>query len=115
MSIDKMEKEHFVLITYARQGYKDVEQFRIMLSSLISSLGPEKDIVIDFGTTKALTSPEIGAVARLAEGLKETARFVRLVPSDSLHKQFSSLNLSKIEHLTIYKNRQNFADHVMKM
>ena len=115
MAMEKSEKDHFVYITYSRQGYKDVEQFRTTLSALLSDKASEKDIVIDFGLSKYLTSPEIGAIVRLAQGLAASTRILRIIPSEALYKQLSSLNLTNLEHLTIYKDRQDFADQLSKM
>jgi hypothetical protein len=115
MAIEKTEKEHFVYITYARQGYKDVDQFRTTMSSILSDRASEKDIVIDFGVCRYLTSPEIGSMVRLANALVGTSRFVRVIPSEDLHKQLSSINLTRLDHLAIYKNRQDFAEQLKKM
>jgi len=115
MTIEKSEKDHFVLIKYARQGFKDIEQLRTMLSGIQSDTGSEKDIVIDFGASKYLTSPEIGCIVRLAHGLVGSSRILRVIPSEGLYKQLSSLNLAKLDHLTIYENREDFADHLKKM
>jgi hypothetical protein len=115
MTIEKSEKDHFVYITYARQGYKDIDQFRVMMSNILSDRASEKDIVIDFGVSKYLTSPEIGAMVRLANGLVGSSRIVRVIPSESLYKQLLSINLTKLEHFTVYKDRQEFAEQLKKM
>jgi hypothetical protein len=112
MTIEKTEKEKFVYITYARQGIIDVEQFKQTLSSLSSNRESTKDIIIDFGVCKILTSPEIGALVRLSNDLKSSPRIVRVIPSDELYKQFVSVNLTQLDHLTIYKNRQDFTDRL---
>lgn len=115
MSIEKAEKDHFIYITYSRQGFKDIEQFRTMLSGIQSDIGSEKDIVIDFGATKYLTSPEIGSIVRLANGLVGSSRILRVIPCEGLYKQLSSLNLTNLDHLTIYKSRQEFIDQLKEM
>jgi hypothetical protein len=115
MALEKTEHAQFIYITYSRQGYKDVEQFRITLSSLMSDRTSEKDIVIDFGTSKLLTSPEIGSVVRLAQGIAGTSRFLRVIPGEGLYKQLTALNLTHLSHLAIYKTREDFAEQLKKM
>jgi hypothetical protein len=115
MTIEKSEKNHFVYVTYFRQGFKDIEQFRTMLSGIQSDTSSEKDIVVDFGVSKYLTSPEIGSIVRLANSLVGSARILRVIPCEGLYKQLSTLNLTKLDHLTIYKNREDFTDQLKKM
>jgi hypothetical protein len=112
MTIEKSEKEKFVYITYARQGIIDVDQFKQVLASLASDRETTKDIIIDFGACKILTSPEIGSLVRLSTQLKGSPRIVRVIPSDELYKQFASVNLTSLDHLVIYKNRQDFKDRL---
>jgi hypothetical protein len=112
MTIEKSEKEKFVYFTYARQGYKDVELFKSSMSVELSKTDSIKDIIIDFGLCKYLTSPEIGALVRLANALKGSPRIVRVIPCDELYKQISSINLTNLEHLIVYKNRQEFTDQL---
>jgi len=112
MAVEKIEKDNFVYVTYDRQGFKDVEHFKASLSNLANDKAATKDIIVDFRTAKYLTSPEIGALVRLANQLHGTQRIVRVIPSDELFKQFSSVNLTAVDRLTIYKNRQDFSDHL---
>jgi hypothetical protein len=112
MSIEKSEKGKFIYITYARQGYKDVEQFKNVLGAELADRESTKDIIIDFGLCKYLTSPEIGTLVRLANNLKASPRIVRVIPCDELYKQISSINLTNLDHLIVYKNRQDFADQL---
>jgi hypothetical protein len=112
MAIEKSEKEKFIYITYSRQGYKDVELFKSALGAELSNRESTKDIIIDFGLCKYLTSPEIGTLVRLANGLKGSPRIVRVIPCDELYKQISSINLTNLDHLIVYKNRQDFADQL---
>jgi hypothetical protein len=115
MTLEKIEKEHFVYINYSRQGYKDVDLFRATLAAFRSEAGSEKDIVIDFGNSRYLTSPEIGSMIRLAQGLVEKSRILRIIPCEELYRQLSSLNLTHLDHLMIYKNRDEFAEQLKKM
>jgi hypothetical protein len=112
MAIEKSEKEKFVYFTYARQGYKDVELFKSSMAAELANRESTKDIIIDFGMTRYLTSPEIGTLVRLANSLKGSPRLVRVIPSDDLFKQISSINLTSLEHLIVYKNRQEFTDQL---
>jgi hypothetical protein len=112
MTIEKNEKGKFIYITYARQGITDVEQFKQVLAGLTFDREATKDIIIDFGNCKILTSPEIGALVRLSTQLKGSPRIVRVIPSDELYKQFVSVNLTSLDHLTIYKNPQDFKDQL---
>jgi hypothetical protein len=112
MTLERSEKEKFVYFIYVRQGYKDVELFKSSLASELANRESTKDIIIDFGVCKYLTSPEIGVVVRLVEGLKGSPRIVRVIPSDELYKQLSSINLTNLGNLVIYKNRQEFADQL---
>jgi hypothetical protein len=112
MTIEKVDKGNFTYITYTRQGFKDVELFKATLSGLGVDKEATKDIIIDFRAMKYLTSPELGALVRLANQLKGSPRIVRAIPGDDLYKQFSSVNLTIIAGLTIYKNRQDFADQL---
>jgi hypothetical protein len=114
MAIEKTEKENYIYITYSRQGILDVEKFKQLLAGLVSDHEKTKDIIIDFGVCKTLTSPEIGAVVRLANQLKGSPRILRVVPSDELYKQFVSVNLTSLDYLSIYKNRQEFLDQLKK-
>jgi hypothetical protein len=115
MTLEKSEKEKFVYFTYTRQGYKDVDQFKSAMSAEMSVLGSSKDIIIDFGVCKYLTSPEIGTLVRLANGLKGSPRMVRVIPSDDLYKQIAAINITNLDHLIIYKNRQDFAEQLKRM
>ena len=115
MTIEKTEKDHFIYITYARQGSKDIEQFRTMLSGIQSEKRSEKDIIIDFGARKYLASPEIGSIVRLAQGLVGSSRILRIIPCEGLYEQLSSLYLTNLDNLTIYKNRDDFTDQLKKM
>ncbi len=112
MTVEKMEKDSFIFVTYARQGFKDVELFKTTLSSIAADKEASKDIIVDFRAAKYLTSPELGALVRLANQLRGTPRIVRVIPSDELYKQFSAINLTQVDRLTIYKNRQDFADQI---
>jgi hypothetical protein len=112
MAVEKIEKDNFVYVTYDRQGFKDVENFKVSLSNLASDKTATKDIIVDFRAAKYLTSPEIGALVRLANQLRGTQRIVRVIPTDELFKQFSSVNLTTVDRLTIYKNKQDFTDHL---
>jgi hypothetical protein len=112
MAIEKSEKEKFIYITYSRQGFKDVEQFKSVLGAELLNRESTKDIIIDFGLCKYLTSPEIGTLVRLANALKVSPRIVRVIPCDELYKQISSINLTNLDHLIVYKNRQDFADQL---
>jgi hypothetical protein len=112
MTIEKSEKEKFVYFTYARQGYKDVELFKSAMSVELAKTDSTKDIIIDFGLCKYLTSPEIGTLVRLANGLKASPRIVRAIPCDELYKQISSINLTNLDHLIVYKNRKEFTDQL---
>jgi hypothetical protein len=49
---------------------------------------------------------------RLANNLKGSPRIVRVIPGDELYKQISSINLTNLEHLVVYKNRQDFAQQL---
>jgi hypothetical protein len=112
MSLERSEKEKYVYFTYTRQSYKDVDQFKSALAAEMSVFKSEKDIIIDFGVCKYLTSPEIGTLVRLANGLKGSLRIVRVIPCDELHRQLSSINLTALEHLIVYKSREEFADQL---
>jgi hypothetical protein len=112
MSLERSEKEKFVYFAYSRQGVKDVDQFKSAMSAEMGVFESDKDIIIDFGACKYLTSPEIGTLVRLANGLKGSLRIVRVIPSDELHRQLSSINLIALEHLIVYKNREEFADQL---
>ena len=112
MTIGRSEKEKFVYFTYGREGYKDVELFKNALAAEMCIEGSTKDIIIDFGTCKYLTSPEIGSFVRLANSFKGAPRIVRVIPCDDLYKQLSSINITDLEHLIIYKNRQDFTDQL---
>ena len=112
MSIERSEKDTFVYFTYARQGYKDVELFKSSMTAELSNRESTKDIILDFGPTRYLTSPEIGTLVRLANNLKGSPRIVRVIPGDELYKQISSINLTNLEHLIVYKNRQDFTDQL---
>ena len=112
MAIERSEKEKFVYFTYARQGYKDVELFKSSMAAELSNRESTKDIIIDFGASRYLTSPEIGTLVRLANNLKGSTRIVRVIPCDDLYRQISSINLTNLDHLIVYKNRQDFADRL---
>jgi hypothetical protein len=112
MTIERSEKDKFVYFTYGRQGYKDVELFKSALAAELANRESTKDIILDFGPTRYLTSPEIGTLVRLANNLKSSPRIVRVIPCDDLYKQISSINLTNLEHLIVYKNRQDFADQL---
>jgi hypothetical protein len=115
MTMEKSEKDHFIYVTYSRQGFKDVNHFRTAMAVLASDKTSEKDIVIDFGNTKYLTSPEIGSMVRLANGLVGSSRILRVIPCEGLYRQLSSLNLTKLDHFAVYQNRDDFAEQLKKM
>ncbi len=112
MTIEKTDKGKFIYITYARQGVKDVDLFKTALLSELSNKDSIKDIIVDFGMCKYLTSPEIGILVRAATSLKGSPRIVRVIPCEGLYKQMLSVNLTKVDHLTIYKDRQDFAQQL---
>jgi hypothetical protein len=112
MSIDKKESEHLVFISYARSGYKDVEDFKRVLGNLSSPIVSGKDVVVDCSSCKYMTSPEIGALVRLANDFQKTKRFLRIIPSEEFHKTLLSINLQYLEHLIIYKSKKAFTDHL---
>jgi hypothetical protein len=110
MAFEKSEKANFVYITYTRQNSNDTDKLKTELNILSQDKKSTKDIILDFGTSKYLTSPEIGTVVRFANDLKFSSRIVRIIPSNELYKQFDTVNLTSVEHLTIYKNREDFTD-----
>jgi hypothetical protein len=110
MAFEKSEKPNFVYITYSRQNVHDTEKLKTELAIISQDKKSTKDVIIDFGTSKYLTSPEIGTIVRFANDVKFSSRIVRIIPSDELYKQFDTVNLTSIEHLTIYRNRQDFTE-----
>jgi hypothetical protein len=108
MALEKTEKEKFTLLTYYRKGIEDVEIFKRTLASLAFYKEEKKDIIIDLSLCKMLTSTEIGAMVRLANQLKGSLCILRIISSDELYKQFESIKLTQLEHLCIYKNKEEF-------
>jgi hypothetical protein len=115
MSLEVNEKDRYIFITYARRGFADVEQFKTLLSSLKIRDAKAKDVILDLTACKVLTSPEIGAIVWLSNNLLASPRIVRIVPSEELFKQLSSINIPKLANCCLYKNRKEFEEQLKSL
>jgi hypothetical protein len=112
MSLEVNEKERYIFITYARRGFADVEQFKAMLSSIKIRDAQAKDVILDLSSCRVLTSPEIGAIVWLSNTLSASPRIIRIIPSEELFKQLSSINIPKLANCCLYKNRKDFEEQI---
>jgi hypothetical protein len=113
MPIEMFDKGDFVLISYEPHGLMDFRSFKETLVSLLGSNGTHRDIVIDFGSTEAITSTDIGSIVWLADMVRPSPFNIHIISKDALYSQLSSLSLLQVEHLILYRNRRELADQPM--
>ena len=113
MAIKVSEHEQLVYVSYQRQEFKDSDQLKRILGNQTSPL-IEKDVVVDFSGCNCLTSPEIGAVARLLQAFQGSTRYLRIVTNPDVKKMLESTNVTRLSNLVIYDNQQQFIEEVKK-
>jgi len=114
MATERIENGNFVYVNYSRQGNKDIDRFIAILSAIRKEQGSKKDVVIDFGTSKAITWLEIGPIVRLSLSLEASSRFLHIIACEELSFQLSSISITNLDHLTIHKSSQAFTDQLNK-
>ncbi|MBD3346355.1 MAG: hypothetical protein GF401_14970 [Chitinivibrionales bacterium] len=115
MAIERTETPQFIYLLYRREGHHDFEKMKKELSCFSSKLSVPKDIVLDLSHLNTISSPEMGAIVRLAADLKGTGRYLRLIPSPKIKGVIESSNIGKLEHLVVYGNREVFVNQLKKL
>ncbi|MBD3321815.1 MAG: hypothetical protein GF350_12030 [Chitinivibrionales bacterium] len=115
MAIEKTDTPQFTYLRYQRDGHRDYEKMKQELSCFSSKLSEPKDIVLDLSYLNNISSPEIGAIVRLASDLKGTGRYLRLIPSSQIKGVIDSSNIGRLEHLVVYNDRKVFVNHLKKL
>ena len=115
MPVNVSEHGQLVYISYHRQEFRDAEQLKRMLGNQTSALAAaDKDVVVDFSTCNSITSPEIGALARVLQAFENTSRYLRVVTNPEVKQSLESTNLTKMQNLVLYDNQQQFIEEVKK-
>ncbi|MBD3393632.1 MAG: hypothetical protein GF418_15945 [Chitinivibrionales bacterium] len=113
MSVTVSENERFIYVRYHRQEFRDSDQFKRVLSNQASALAG-KDVVVDLSTCNSLTSPEIGAMARLLQAFQGSPRFLRILPNEEVKRALESTNITKMDNLVMYDGQKQFVEEVKR-
>ncbi len=103
MDIKVKEKEKFIYVHYARESTSDFAPIRSQMFKIIDdySIPKEKDLIIDFGDSNFLNSPEIGIIASLARELRKVKRNLIILSTPKIENLIKSTSMLSINNLLL--------------
>ena len=103
MSLEKIEKDEFLLVRYCQDAGSDHTSLKKGLEEEITNPATmDKDTILEFITTSAIYSMEIGIIVQYLKTFHGTKRTLRFVGSVYVREMLRTMNIHRIPNIELY-------------
>jgi len=108
MNTENTPPQSYAYYLYRRNSIDDIDSLREKVNEIVSKSDDTKDIVIDFGDSKAIASVEIGLLVKVINKIRAKSNRLNIIAGAGIRDVLRESGLETLDCVAIFNDKESF-------